>query len=149
MANLSPISLCNAGYKIISKVLCQRLKKYLPRIILETQSTFVSGRLISDNILIAQEMFHCLRINKSCKKGFMAVKMDMNKAYDRVEWLSIENIRKFGFAEASILWIMCCIKSVEYKVLLNGKPKKGKIFPERGLRRGNLLFPYLFFARKH
>ncbi|CAA7040537.1 unnamed protein product [Microthlaspi erraticum] len=107
MTELRPISLCNVGYKIISKVLCQRLKVLLPRLISETQSAFVPGRLISDNILIAQEMFHGLRTNKSCKGKFMAVKTDMSKAYDRVEWPFIEELmRKMGFAEQWIAWMM-------------------------------------------
>ena len=65
MTELRPISLCNVGYKIISKVLCQRLKACLPSLISETQSAFVPGRLISTNSLIAKEMFHGLRTNKS------------------------------------------------------------------------------------
>jgi len=85
MMELWPISLCNVGYKIISKVLCQRLKICLPSLVSETQSAFVAGRLISDNILIVQEMFHGLRTNKACKGKYMAVKTDMSKAYDRIE----------------------------------------------------------------
>ena len=85
MTKLRPISLCNVGYKFISKVLSQRLNIYLPLLISETQSAFMAGRLIFDNILIAQEMFHGLRTNKACQGNYMAIKTDMSKAYDRVE----------------------------------------------------------------
>lgn len=85
MANLRPISLCNVRYKIISKVFCQRLTKLLPDMIFETQSPFISGKFVSFNILIAQEMFYGLRTNKSCKTSFMATKTNMSKAYDHVE----------------------------------------------------------------
>ena len=74
----------NVWYKIISKVLCQKLKSCIPRLISEAQSAFVAERLISVNILIAQEMFHGLRANKSCQNKFMAIKTDMSKTYDRI-----------------------------------------------------------------
>lgn len=139
MKELRPISLCNVGYKIISKVLCQRLKACLPSLISETQSAFVAGRLISDNILIAQEMFHGLRTNKACQNKFMAIKTDMSKAYDRVEWIFIQEVlTKMGFDHHWIKLIMECISSVQYKVLLNGQPK-GHIVPQRDLRQGDPL----------
>ena len=73
------LSLCNVSYKIISKILCSRLKKIFPKLISETQSAFVAKRLISDNILLAQEAFHALRTNPMCKAKFVAIKTDMSK----------------------------------------------------------------------
>ena len=80
-----PISLCNVLYKIFSKVLANRLKKILPHIITEHQSAFTKDWLILDNILVAFEWLHCLQNHKSFKGGFMALKLDMSKAYECVE----------------------------------------------------------------
>jgi len=98
MTKFRPISLCNVNYKIISKVLCQRLKKVLPQRISETQSTFVAGRQITNNIMIAQEMFHALRTKPGERVKRMTIKTDMSKAYDRMEWSFIEAVmRKMSF----------------------------------------------------
>ena len=85
MSDLRPISLCNVSYKIISKMLVNRLKPILSTIILENQSVFVSGRLINDNVLVTFEIMHYLKKRKGGKDSYMAVKLDMSKAYNQVE----------------------------------------------------------------
>ena len=82
VSQLRPISLCNVNYKMLTKALTNRLKKVMPKIIGPYQSSFVPGRQIVDNIIIYQEVLHSMRKKKG-EKGYMAIKIDLKKAYDR------------------------------------------------------------------
>lgn len=85
IGDLRPISLCNVIYKEVTKIIVNRLKPILPQVIAPNQCSFVPGRHSSDNIIIAQEVIHSMR-NMKKKKGFMAIKIDLEKAYDRINW---------------------------------------------------------------
>ncbi|XP_028790032.1 uncharacterized protein LOC114746021 [Neltuma alba] len=139
-----PIGLCNFAYKIVSKVLANRMKPILARIISQNQRAFIEGRLIQGNIIIAHEAYHYLKNKKKCRKYEMVVKIDMNKAYDRLEWRFIEEVmRKMGFSEKWIAWIMECVQSVMLNLVIGGK-KITEIEMRRGIRQGDPLSPFLF-----
>jgi len=145
LSQYRPIALCNVLYKICSKVIANRLRLVLDDIISEEQSAFVPGRLITDNVLVAYESIHYLKKKKG-KTGACAVKLDMAKANDRVEWAYLRSIViKLGFHESLVNLIMTCVETVRFSVRVNGHLSNA-FFPSRGIRQGDPLSLFFFFA---
>jgi hypothetical protein len=136
-----PISLCNCIYKIIAKIIARRLKPLLSKSISKEQFGFLEGRQIHEAIGVAQEGLHNLKTKK--EKGTI-LKIDLSKAFDRVNWSYIRLLlTHIGFDVPFIKWIMACISSVSFAVLINGAASPFFI-SEKGLRQGCPLSPLLF-----
>ncbi|XP_073019456.1 uncharacterized protein [Primulina eburnea] len=111
-------------------------RKILDMAVDEFQSAFVPGRLITDNILLGFEALHWILSKKKGNKGYVALKLDISKAYDRVEWGFLERIMgKLGFDPIWIEKVMCCVRTVNYLFVLNGDIV-GHVNLRRGLRQG-------------
>ena len=116
------------GWLVATVIMCISFSKK------EKKSNNVYGRLITDNFLVAFETMHHINLKKTWTTGEMALKLDMSKAYDRVEWACLGKImEKLGFHSRWKRLMMQCISSVTYAVRINGKPS-GHIIPTRGLR---------------
>eukprot|EP00253_Pinus_taeda_P031439 PITA_31439 len=140
-ADFRPISLCNVLYKIISKIIANRIRPILSKHIAPQQFAFLENRQIHEAIGSAQEAIHSIW-TKHLKS--ILLKIDLSKAFDRVSWLYIKMILiHLGFPHQLITWIMACITSPTYSILINGAASHF-FHSERGLRQGCPLSPLLF-----
>ncbi|KAJ9536543.1 hypothetical protein OSB04_un000295 [Centaurea solstitialis] len=142
ITDFRPISCCTVLYKCISKILVDRIKPYLDGLVSRSQSTFIPGRRIVDNILMAHELvvgYHLQVGQPRC-----AFKIDIRKAYDMVDWRFLFNMLSgVGFHPALVRWIKEMVTSTSYSIALNGETH-GFFKGERGIRQGDPLSPYLF-----
>ena len=140
-ADFRPISLCNLIYKLIAKVVAQRLKPFLDKFISPQQFAFLKNHQISEPIVITQEVLHSV---KSRNKSVLVLKLDLTKAFDRVNWSYIKLIlMQIGMPLEGVNWIMGCITSVNFSLLINGSTSHF-FTASRGIRQGCPLSPLLF-----
>ena len=136
-----PISMVGSLYKVLSKVLTNRLRGVMSSVISSTQSAFIHGRQILDGILIANEF---VEDAKRLKKDLLLFRVYFDKAFDSIDWTYLEAVmKKMNFPTLWRKWIMECISTASASVLVNGCPTDEFKF-ERGLRQGNPLSPFLF-----
>lgn len=142
MSDFRPISCLNTIYKVIAKLLSERLKSILQEVISHSQSAFMPGRLLSENVLLATEIVH--GYNKRNVERSAMLKVDLRKAFDSVRWdFVIATLRGLNIPSKFINWISQCLTTPSFSILVNGQ-SCGYFKSTQGLRQGDPLSPYLF-----
>ncbi|KAG7585341.1 Reverse transcriptase domain [Arabidopsis thaliana x Arabidopsis arenosa] len=142
VSDFRPISCLNTIYKVISKLLAFRLKSILPSVVSHSQSAFMPGRLLSENVLLASEIVQ--GYNRRNIEPRAMLKIDLRKAFDTVRWdFVLSTLSALGIPEKCIGWIRECVCTPTFSISVNGM-SDGFFKSTRGLRQGDPLSPYLF-----
>ncbi|XP_061365840.1 uncharacterized protein LOC133309118 [Gastrolobium bilobum] len=143
MKQFRPIALCNSVYKGLSKILANKIKPLIGDLISPSQVNFIPKRNIQDNIIIVQELIHSMHRMKG-KKSFFSIKIDLEKAYDKLNWEFIKSVLEdLKLPGDLVAAIMGCVTSPFIEVLWNGARTQG-FYSKRGIRQGDPISPYLF-----
>lgn len=142
LGEFRPISCCNLVYKVITKVIANRLKPILQQGISKNQTAFLKGRSLGENVLLASELIRNYK-SPSCPRSCM-LKVDIRKAFDTLSWdFVIKILQAQDFPTLFVTWIKECITSPRFSVAINGE--LAGFFPgKKGLRQGDSISPYLF-----
>ena len=141
LKDFRPICLVGSLYKLLAKVLANRLNKVMNNLVNKAQNAFVEGKKILDAFLAANEIIGSI-VKK--KDGGVLCKLDIEKAYDHINWsFLLKVLHKMGFGIKWVKWIRWCIFTPSFSVLVNGS-STGFLKSSRGLKQGDPLSPYLF-----